>query len=183
MDQSKHLVIADSAGRVLAVARENRKGFTKTLENGRLWALHDDTGRLLPFYDDRPATIEDRGDFYVATVGGDAPHGASAPREAGASTTPGASPDSGLGSVLDALAGVIARRHAELPEGSYTTHLFESGGEKIRKKTGEEAIELILASERTTMVSEGADLLYHLLVLLESEGIPLCELAAELRSR
>lgn len=88
-----------------------------------------------------------------------------------------------LGRVLTDLAALIARRHAELPEGSYTTHLFTSGSEKIRKKAGEEAIELLLASTRETLASETADLLYHLLVLLESEGVSLDQIAAELERR
>lgn len=92
-------------------------------------------------------------------------------------------PHPSIGDVLTDLARVIASRHAELPEGSYTTHLFTSGAEKIRKKTGEEAVELLLASTRETLVSESADLIYHLLVLLESEGISLGELAAELKRR
>ncbi len=88
-----------------------------------------------------------------------------------------------IGDVLTDLARVIASRHVELPEGSYTTHLFTSGAEKIRKKTGEEAVELLLASTRETLVSESADLIYHMLVLLESEDISLGELAAELKRR
>ncbi len=70
-----------------------------------------------------------------------------------------------------------------MPEGSYTTHLFSSGNEKIRKKTGEEAIELILASTRDELVFEAADLLFHLLVLLEDEGIGLEEIIGELQKR
>ena len=88
-----------------------------------------------------------------------------------------------LGAVLRDLAAVIASRHHELPDGSYTTHLFTSGGEKIRKKAGEEAVELLLASSREALVSESADFIYHLLVLLENEGITLDELAAELKRR
>ena len=70
-----------------------------------------------------------------------------------------------------------------MPEGSYTTHLFSAGNEKIRKKTGEEAVELILASDRAQLTSETADFIYHLLVLLEVEGISLDEIAAELKGR
>lgn len=101
--------------------------------------------------------------------------------EGGVRGVPAGGPE--LARVLADLADVIASRHRELPEGSYTTHLFTSGAEKIRKKTGEEAVELLLASTRKTMVSESADLIYHLLVLLESEGISLAELAAELERR
>ena len=88
-----------------------------------------------------------------------------------------------LAQVMTDLAGVIASRHQDLPEGSYTTHLFASGSEKIRKKLGEEAVELILASTPKEQVSEAADLLYHLLVYFENEGITLSQVAAELENR
>ena len=61
--------------------------------------------------------------------------------------------------------------------------MFQKGEEKIRKKTGEEAIELILATERKDLVFESADLIYHLMVLLEVKGIPVDEVLAELESR
>ena len=70
-----------------------------------------------------------------------------------------------------------------MPEGSYTTHLFEKGEEKIRKKTGEEAIELLLARERSDIVYEAADLIYHMMVLLEVKEIPIGEVLGELESR
>jgi phosphoribosyl-ATP pyrophosphohydrolase len=78
---------------------------------------------------------------------------------------------------------VIKERKANRPEGSYTTHLFNSGIEKIRKKTGEEAIELILARRREDIAYEAADLIYHLLVLLEAEDIDLGEVLEELSRR
>jgi phosphoribosyl-ATP pyrophosphohydrolase len=87
-----------------------------------------------------------------------------------------------LGAVLTELAALIQTRHREMPEGSYTTHLFESGSQKIRKKVGEEAAEILLAHGEE-LVSEAADFLYHLLVLLEAEDITLDQIAAELRTR
>jgi phosphoribosyl-ATP pyrophosphohydrolase len=85
--------------------------------------------------------------------------------------------------VLDELWRTIRKRNAERPEGSYTTHLFTEGEEKIRKKTGEEAVELLLARREEELVHESADLVYHLLVLLESTGIGIAPLLAELRRR
>jgi phosphoribosyl-ATP pyrophosphohydrolase len=85
--------------------------------------------------------------------------------------------------VLPALAALIARRRRELREGSYTTHLFKSGAGKIRKKTGEEAVELILAQGKSEIICEAADLVYHLLVLLEAEGVGLGEVLGELKGR
>lgn len=84
---------------------------------------------------------------------------------------------------LEKLRQVIAGRRRDLPEGSYTTLLFQKGEDKIRKKTGEEAIELLLATTRKDIVYESADLIYHLMVLLEVKGIPVDEVLAELEAR
>ena len=89
----------------------------------------------------------------------------------------------GGGDVLSHLAEVIRQRRIRLPEGSYTTHLFTSGEEKIRKKTGEEAVELILAREPDEVVYEAADLIYHMLVLLEALGLDYRLVLAELEKR
>ncbi len=75
------------------------------------------------------------------------------------------------GEVLSRLQAVIAERQATMPEGSYTTHLFQKGPDKIRKKTGEEAVELLLARTNDEMISEAADLMYHLMVLLQATGL------------
>ena len=85
--------------------------------------------------------------------------------------------------VLLSLEQVILDRMKTLPEGSYTTHLFNSGGEKIRKKTGEEAVELILAKNRDEIVYEAADLIYHMMVLLSHEGISIKSVLSELSNR
>lgn len=87
------------------------------------------------------------------------------------------------GSVFEAVEDIVRRRSMEMPEGSYTTHLFASGAEKIRKKTGEEAVELILAQSKEQIVYEAADLLYHLSVLLVSEGLSYQDVCVELQSR
>jgi len=84
---------------------------------------------------------------------------------------------------LERLEETILQRKATLPEGSYTTHLFNSGDEKIRKKTGEEAVELILARDEERIVSEAADLVYHLMVLLAFHQIPVAEVCGELLER
>ncbi len=88
--------------------------------------------------------------------------------------------------VIDEVAGVIARRKAEMPEGSYTTYLFAEGIDKIGKKIGEEAAEVIIAAKNgdpSPLAAESADLLYHLLVLLEASDVPLSDLWQELARR
>lgn len=84
------------------------------------------------------------------------------------------------------LADVIASRRRDLPEGSYTTYLFSEGVDKIGKKIGEEAAEVIIAAkngEARPLAMESADLLYHLLVMLEACEVPLDAVLTELRAR
>jgi len=87
---------------------------------------------------------------------------------------------------LSTLEGVIEQRVAENPEGSYTARLFAKGPKRIAQKVGEEGLEVALAAVAETddkVVSESADLLYHLLVLLRSRGVSLAAVVAELESR
>ncbi|MBR5384295.1 MAG: bifunctional phosphoribosyl-AMP cyclohydrolase/phosphoribosyl-ATP diphosphatase HisIE [Bacteroidales bacterium] len=87
---------------------------------------------------------------------------------------------------IRSLQGVVQGRHAEMPEGSYTTHLFRKGVKKIAQKVGEETTEAIIeaiAGDRSAYIYEVSDLLYHLLVLNEQMGVSLADLEAELRDR
>ncbi|MFA7276753.1 MAG: bifunctional phosphoribosyl-AMP cyclohydrolase/phosphoribosyl-ATP diphosphatase HisIE [Pseudobdellovibrionaceae bacterium] len=87
---------------------------------------------------------------------------------------------------LTQLAALIAARHAELPEGSYTTELFKSGKARIAQKVGEEGVELALAhmvGDKEPLKGEAADLLYHMLVLLESAEVPFKDVIALLEQR
>ncbi|MDD5544187.1 MAG: bifunctional phosphoribosyl-AMP cyclohydrolase/phosphoribosyl-ATP diphosphatase HisIE [Acidobacteriia bacterium] len=91
-----------------------------------------------------------------------------------------------IGKVLAHLTGVIQQRKRDLPEGSYTTSLFRKGLDHIAKKVAEESTETILAAkghQPDQIVYETADLLYHLLVLLQAEDIPLEKIAQELAAR
>jgi phosphoribosyl-ATP pyrophosphohydrolase len=88
--------------------------------------------------------------------------------------------------VLERLANVIQQRHRELPEGSYVSSLFAGGPQAIAAKVREEAEELIdaaLADDSAHTVHEAADLLFHVLVLLESAGVAPAEVLAELERR
>lgn len=87
---------------------------------------------------------------------------------------------------LGELQDFIEKRHAEMPEGSYTTSLFRDGLNRMAQKVGEEALELVIEATNGTnerMVYEGADLLYHLIVLLTSKGLRIEDMARELRDR
>jgi phosphoribosyl-AMP cyclohydrolase / phosphoribosyl-ATP pyrophosphohydrolase len=88
--------------------------------------------------------------------------------------------------ILYELYDLILDRKAHLPEGSYTTYLFDKGLDKILKKVGEENAEVIIAAKnqnRTELVYETSDLLYHLLVLLVEQGVSLEDIFLELKSR
>jgi phosphoribosyl-AMP cyclohydrolase / phosphoribosyl-ATP pyrophosphohydrolase len=78
--------------------------------------------------------------------------------------------------IMSKLEKVIQSREKERPEGAYTTYLFEKGVDKILKKVGEEAAEVIIAAKNRSHEElrwEAADLLYHLQVLLVEQGLPL----------
>ena len=80
--------------------------------------------------------------------------------------------------MLGELERTIAHRHAERPEGTYTAYLFDKGLDKILKKFGEESVEVVLAAkngDRDELRGETGDLLFHLLVLLREQGLPLDE--------
>ena len=87
---------------------------------------------------------------------------------------------------LGELARVVKDRKEHPAEGSYTSYLFEKGIDKIAKKTGEEAVEVVIAAknaDREELVGECADLLYHLTVLMEEKGISLSDVCTELKKR
>lgn len=91
-----------------------------------------------------------------------------------------------LGGALRELSAAVASRRRERPAGSYTTYLFDQGLDKILKKLGEEATETVIAAKNDdagALVSETADLLYHLLVLLAERGVAPDDVGRELMRR
>jgi len=87
---------------------------------------------------------------------------------------------------LAELQSFIDKRKEEMPEGSYTTSLFNKGINKIAQKVGEEALETVIEATNGTrehLVYEASDLLYHLLVLLTEKGLRIEDVAAELQQR
>lgn len=88
--------------------------------------------------------------------------------------------------VLQELYQVVQGRRADPQEGSYTCYLFEKGLDKILKKVGEECAETIIAAKngvKEDTVDECADLIYHLMVMLAAQDIPLDDVLAELHRR
>lgn len=88
--------------------------------------------------------------------------------------------------ILNEVYAVVMSRKRERPEGSYTTYLFDKGLDKILKKVGEEAAEVIIGAKnenRDEVIYEVSDLLYHLLVLLGEQDITPDEVYRELAKR
>jgi len=92
-------------------------------------------------------------------------------------------PPLGFLAELDAL---VASRHAERPDGSYTTKLFEGGIRRMAQKVGEEGVEAALAAvaeDDDALIGEAADLVFHLMVVLRARGIGFDAIAAKLAAR
>ncbi len=91
-----------------------------------------------------------------------------------------------LHQVIPELEKIIQERKSRMPENSYTADLFQAGPEKIARKLGEEALEVMLAALKESqerLESESADLLYHLLVLLVEKETSFSQVQQELRKR
>ena len=87
---------------------------------------------------------------------------------------------------LSYLQDFIDKRFKEMPEGSYTTSLFNSGVNRMAQKVGEEAVETVIEATNGTdegFIYEASDLLYHLIVLLTSKGYRIDDLVNELKKR
>ena len=87
---------------------------------------------------------------------------------------------------LQGLYDLLKGRKETLPEGSYTTYLFQKGIDKILKKVGEECTEVIIAAkadDKAETIYEIADLAYHVMVLMNEMGISMEEVHRELASR
>jgi phosphoribosyl-ATP pyrophosphohydrolase/phosphoribosyl-AMP cyclohydrolase len=91
-----------------------------------------------------------------------------------------------FGEIIENLYRLILERKETLPEGSYTTYLFNKGLDKILKKVGEETAEVLIAAKNNSkeeLVYEASDLLYHLTVLMVEQGISYEDLSQELKKR
>ena len=157
-------------GQVLMLGYMNRDALMATRESGyvtfysrskkRLWMKGESSGNRLAFVD---GAMDCDGDTLLVRVrpAGPACH-------TGARTCFGDSLPQGAG-FLAALDELVRDRRAEMPEGSYTTSLFDAGKARIAQKVGEEGVELALArmkDDPAEIANEAADLMYHMLVLL-----------------
>ena len=87
---------------------------------------------------------------------------------------------------LTELQDFINKRHEEMPENSYTTSLFKDGTERMAQKVGEEALEAVIEAvkgDNKRLIYESSDMLYHLIVLLTSNGLRIEQVISELAER
>jgi phosphoribosyl-ATP pyrophosphohydrolase/phosphoribosyl-AMP cyclohydrolase len=192
------VVAQDSrSGDILMVAYANREALERTAATGRahyfsrsrgtLWRKGESSGHDQTI---REIRIDCDGDTVLYRVDQTGPACHTGARTCFSSTVgpdsrPVAGEDPG-GHLLTRLASTIARRAAERPAGSYTVQLLDRGVPKISQKVGEEAVEVVVAAnaeEPERLASEAADLLYHLLVLLQARGVPLDAVLSELEQR
>lgn len=174
---------ADSR-RVLMLGYMSREALAKTLDSGqvtffsrskgRLWTKGESSGHVLAL-----VSLEvdcDRDTLLVQAR----PHGPTC--HLGTTSCFPSAP----GDVLGELQALIRARHTERPPGSYTTKLFDAGVKRIAQKVGEEGLETALAAvaeEDAPLLGEAADLLYHLIVLLQARGLSLADALAVLAQR
>ncbi len=175
-----------ATGTVLMMAWMNREALEKTLETGEAWfwsrsrqTLWHKGGTSGNVQRVESLSQDCDGDTLLLQVrpAGPACH-------TGSWSCFGGQPE--RGGILSRLSARIRQRQQELPEGAYTTYLFRKGLDKILKKVGEEASEVIIAAKNRDageLVYETADLTYHLLVLLAEQGVSPEAVAAELERR
>lgn len=180
------VIIQDSVTlRVLMLGYMNREAFELTLSTGHvtfysrtrscLWTKGETSGHFLDVVD---MYADCDGDTLLIKA---VPHGPTCHR---GTTSCFDTPDEE--GFIRSLSALIQRRHAEMPEDSYTTRLFIKGVKKIAQKVGEEAVESVVEAvdgNRDRFTYEACDLIYHLLVLIEQMGISLPELEGELLKR
>ena len=171
--------------KVLMLGYMNREAFEKTVKEGRvtfysrtkkrLWTKGETSGHFLKVVDMCKDCDDDTLLIRVEPTGPTC--------HTGALSCFGTDETEGF---IRFLEHFIQVRREEMPEGSYTTHLFTKGVNKMAQKVGEEAVETVIeavAGNDERLIYEASDLMYHLLVLLVSKGYSLREIEKELKSR
>lgn len=174
------------SGAVLMLGYMDRIALDETMQSGkvtfwsrskqRLWTKGETSGNFLLL-----KSVQADCDHDALLIGAD-PQGPTC--HLGTSSCFGdGTPPIGFLAELDAL---VARRERERPGGSYTTKLFDSGVRRIAQKVGEEGVEAALAGvggDDSELLGEGADLLFHLIVLLRARGLSIDAVIATLANR
>ena len=181
------IVQDDRTLQVLMLGYMNREAYEKSLAEGRvtfysrtrqcLWTKGETSGHFLDIVS--VAADCDRDTLLVRAI----PHGPTC--HTGTRSCFGEAVPATEG-FIRRLQAIVRQRHAAMPEGSYTAHLFARGVNKIAQKVGEEAVETVIeavAGNREAMIYEASDLIYHLLVLLEATDCSIADLERELSAR
>ena len=183
----------DASGELLMLAYMNRESLARTLQSGlccfwsrsrgELWTKGETSGNYMhvcEIYADCDL------DALRISVIPDGPACHTGSRSCFFNRVGGTEEESAPEFSIDGLYELVKGRRDNPKEGSYTTYLFQKGREKIMKKVGEEATEVIIAGaidSREETVFEISDLTYHILVLMAEMGITPDEIRAELASR
>ena len=192
-------IVAQDAttGAVLTLAYANREAVEKSLETGEahyysrsreeLWRKGATSGNTQRVVEVR---LDCDADALLSRVEPRGPACHTGEKSCFFTTVPGpgvatgGEDDADLGAMVERLAGTVAARHREMPEGSYTASLLARGTGRVAQKVGEEAVEVVVAAlEGERLAEEAADLVYHLLVLLEEREVSTEEVARVLRDR
>lgn len=182
------VVVQDySTQRVLMLAYMNEEALTKTQESGlltfysrsksRLWTKGETSGNFLQVKEIKVDCDKDTL-LIKAEPKGPVCH-------TGTDTCFDENNKRGIGFLAE-LESFLGKRKKEMPEGSYTTALFNEGTSRISQKVGEEAVELVIEAMQkndVNFLSEAADLVYHMIVLLLDRGYGLADVAKVLEDR
>jgi phosphoribosyl-ATP pyrophosphohydrolase/phosphoribosyl-AMP cyclohydrolase len=179
-------------GQVLMVAWMNQEAYEKTVGTGRahfwsrsrkeLWEKGATSGNTQHVVG---ITADCDGDTLLVQVKPVGPACHTGAKSCFFENLSGEAPSGGIGFLAE-LESTIAERKSKPVSGSYTNYLLEKGLDKILKKVGEEASEVIIAAKNKQadqIAGETSDLLYHLLVMLQETGVGLREVVAELERR
>ena len=175
------------SGEVLMLGYMNAEALAQTQASGkvtfysrskqRLWTKGESSGHVLTL---KSIHIDCDADTLLVQA---EPHGPTCHLGTSSCFGEAVQPPLGFLAELDAL---VAQRHVERPEGSYTTSLFEGGIRRMAQKVGEEGIETALAAvaqDDAELLGESADLIFHLTVVLRARGLSLTDVAALLAKR
>jgi phosphoribosyl-AMP cyclohydrolase / phosphoribosyl-ATP pyrophosphohydrolase len=173
---------------VLMLGFMNEEAYQKTVESnkvtffsrtkGRLWTKGEESGNFLNVVSIK---LDCDNDTLLIMV-----HPAGPTCHKGTDTCWGEKNEANPLLFLSELQDFIETRRKEMPDGSYTTSLFKDGVNRMAQKVGEEALEAAIEACNGTnerLIYEGADLFFHLIVLLTSKGLRIEDLARELEQR
>ena len=185
------IVVDAGSGKVLTLAYMNRESLEISMREGRtcfwsrsrqeLWRKGETSGNVQHIVD---ITADCDRDALVVTVNKDGP--ACHLGTDSCFNDKVFQGDQPVPFSVEGLYALLQGRKETLPEGSYTTYLFQKGLDKILKKVGEESTEVIIAgkaNDKPETVYEIADLMYHVMVLMVEMGISVEDVTAELASR